>query len=85
MKLVGDDLIASGEAPGLESGAIDRLSQRLRLKRRMVTGRTPSGPLWTHEGMALHSHELYFLPEDGDGKTGNAHVYVFKIPPGRGF
>lgn len=69
MKIVGDDLVASGIA------AIDWLDPvTLALRKRVTVGRTDRGVLFTQEGMAIHGGKLYLLPEDGPSR-----LFVFDL------
>lgn len=75
LKLVGGKLIASGK-PSAEEGAVDWLEpESLALSRRIVTGKTDRGVLFTNEGMAIRDGKLYLLPEDGPSR-----LFVFRLP-----
>ena len=73
MKFRQGQLVASGVAD--KSGAIDWLDpQDLRLVKRISTGKTDRGILYTNEGMTVHDGKLYLLPEDGPSR-----LFVFKL------
>lgn len=74
LKRVGDRWVASGKLSE-DEGAIDWLDDSLVLVKRLVTGRTDRGVLFTNEGMAIRDGKLYLLPEDGPSR-----VFVFKLP-----
>lgn len=75
LKRVGGSLIGSGKLQA-EQGAIDWLDAgSLALVRRIVTGKTDRGVLFTNEGMAVRDGRLYLLPEDGPSR-----LFVFRLP-----
>ena len=58
-----------------KAGAIDWLDpQELRLVKRIVTGKTDRGILFTNEGLTIYGGKLYLLPEDGSSR-----LFVFKL------
>jgi len=68
MKFVNGMLIASGVF-NRTSGAIDWLQwPSLKLMRRLHSGATDRGALYTQEAMALQSRDLYLVPEDGPSR-----------------
>jgi hypothetical protein len=76
MKAIGGYLVASGVMRHRSGGAIDWLHpESLALARRLTVGNSMAGPVWTHEGMAVHGDRLYLMP--ADGRNGTAQVYVF--------
>lgn len=75
LKLVEGRLVASGKL-SQDEGAIDWLDVgSLALVRRIVTGKTERGVLFTNEGMAVRDSKLYLLPEDGPSR-----LFVFRLP-----
>jgi hypothetical protein len=75
MKWVAGALVGSGLRSRTE-GAIDWLDPGdLRVVRRIVTGATDRGVLFTHEGMAIAQQTLYLLPEDDPSR-----LFQFKLP-----
>jgi uncharacterized protein DUF6454 len=74
LKRVGAALVASGKLSA-EEGAIDWLDpETLALQRRLLTGKTDRGVLFTNEGMAIRDGTLYLLPEDGPSR-----LFVFRL------
>jgi len=74
LKRVGDALVGSGKLAA-EQGAIDWLDpETLALRRRIVTGKTDRGVLFTNEGMTIRDGTLYLLPEDGPSR-----LFVFRL------
>ena len=68
MKFVNGMLVASGVF-NRTSGAIDWLQwPSLKLMRRLHSGATDRGTLYTQEAMALQSRDLYLVPEDGPSR-----------------
>lgn len=64
LKLLDGKLLASGNL-GREQGAIEWLRwPDLAVEKRVLTGQTDRGVLFTNEGMALRGGKLYLLPED---------------------
>jgi hypothetical protein len=64
LKIAGRKLFASGPASKTE-GAIEWLSlPEFLLERRVTTGTTDRGVLFTQEGMTIRGNRLYLLPED---------------------
>lgn len=68
LKMDGAMLVGSGNL-SREAGAIEwvdlaALADSAALRRRLVTGRTDRGVLYTNEGMTLRGGFLYLLPED---------------------
>ena len=74
LKRVGDRWVASGKL-SKDEGAIDWLDDSLVLVKRLATGKTDRGVLFTNEGMAIRDGTLYLLPEDGPSR-----LFVFKLP-----
>jgi hypothetical protein len=68
-------LVASGlRAP--DEGAIDWVRpDSLAVTRRVVTGATDRGVLFTHEGMTIRHGILYLLPEDDPSR-----LFAFQLP-----
>lgn len=74
LKRVDASLVASGNLSA-EQGAIDWLDpETLALTRRLLTGKTDRGVLFTNEGMAIRDDTLYLLPEDGPSR-----LFVFRL------
>jgi beta-lactamase class A len=74
MKAVKGHLIGSGLRG--EAGAIDWLNtDNLNLIKRIRTGKTDRGVLFTHEGMTISRERLYLLPEDSPSR-----LFVFAVP-----
>ena len=68
MKFVNGMLVASGVF-NRTSGAIDWLQwPSLKLMRRLHSGATDRGTLYTQEAMALQGRDLYLVPEDGPSR-----------------
>jgi hypothetical protein len=68
IKFQRNHLVASGIFSHT-SGAVDWLRwPSLKLDRRLKSGLTDRGVLFTEEGMAAHSNDLYLLPEDGPSR-----------------
>jgi hypothetical protein len=75
LKRMAEALVASGKLSA-EQGAIDWLDpESLALRRRVVTGKTDRGVLFTNEGMAVRDGKLYLLPEDAPSR-----LFVFRLP-----
>jgi hypothetical protein len=75
MKWAGGRLVASG-LRARDAGAIDWLhADDLRVERRVTTGATDRGVLFTHEGMTLRDGMLYLLPEDDPSR-----LFAFTLP-----
>jgi hypothetical protein len=75
MKWVAGALVGSGLRSRTE-GAIDWLDPAdLRVVRRIVTGATDRGILFTHEGMTIAQQTLYLLPEDDPSR-----LFRFALP-----
>lgn len=73
LKMDGSLLVASGIA-SREQGAVEWLRVRdLALVRRVVTGKTDRGVLYTQEGMTWRGGSLYLLPEDGPARLFEFH------------
>ena len=73
MKFRQGQLVGSGVAD--KAGAIDWLDpQDLRLLKRITTGKTDRGILYTNEGMTIRGGNLYLLPEDGPSR-----LFVFQL------
>jgi hypothetical protein len=74
MKAISGRLIGSGIRA--DAGAIDWLDPNdLRLFKRIQTGKTDRGVLFTHEGMAISEGRLYLLPEDSPSR-----LFIFSLP-----
>ena len=59
-----------------KKGVIDWIDPKsMTLEKRITTGRTPDGALYTREGISLWRNQLYLMPEDGRSK-----IYVFQLP-----
>jgi hypothetical protein len=68
IKFVNGVLVASGVF-NRTSGAIDWLAwPSLKLTRRLHSGPTDRGVLYTQEAMALEGRDLYLVPEDGPSR-----------------
>ena len=68
MKFVDGMLVASGSF-NHSSGAIDWFEwPSMHLVRRLRSGTTDRGVLYTAEAMAIQGRDLYFLPEDGPSR-----------------
>jgi len=79
MKMVGDDLVASGLMADGTSGAIDWLDpETFAPRQRLALGKMESGLVWTQEGMKLQGNTLYLMPMDG-GDEG-VDIFVFDLP-----
>lgn len=76
MKLSGGLLVAGG-LRSRDEGAIDWLDPvTLKLVRRLTTGKTDRGVVYTNEGMTLREGRLYLLPEDGPSR-----LFCFELQP----
>jgi hypothetical protein len=74
MKAISGRLIGSGIRA--DAGAIDWLDPNdLRLFKRIQTGKTDRGVLFTHEGLAISEGRLYLLPEDSPSR-----LFIFSLP-----
>lgn len=68
IKFVDGVLVASGSF-NHSSGAVDWLAwPSLHLERRIRSGMTDRGVLYTAEGMAIQGRDLYVVPEDGPSR-----------------
>jgi beta-lactamase class A len=74
LKAVDGALVGSGLRG--DGGAIDWLDpDDLRLRRRVIVGKSNRGVVLTHEGMAIAGDRVYLVPEDGPSR-----VLVYRFP-----